>query len=324
MGSNELMLSADKTSASHSTWQLEAVSCNLCGSNQPMLLFSNDSHGYGLHTVACAHCGLVYLNPRPTAREYERLYQGLYEKLYPSAWLPGAMGEAVAQKRLQWYAKYLTAEIKLLEVGPGSGAFLDAVREKVPGAAVFGVEPSPDAVKACRDRGLKVDQGYIGNFSGPAVIDCIAAFHVLEHALDPTGLLTELRKRLSAGGILFAEAPNILGRWLGLGMIHVAHPYQYSPKTFHALLKKTGFEVIEMAELEEKGFETSFRCIARKAKEPSESVPYELRDSAMELSLLFQQRLSGWQADLLRFKLKRIVFRMLGPILTRALRRGLG
>ncbi len=318
------MLSVNKTSASRSAWQLETVSCNLCGSNQPVLLFSNDSHGYGLHTVACDHCGLVYLNPRPTAREYERLYQGLYEKLYPSAWLPGAMGEAIAQKRLGWYAQYLTAGTRLLEIGPGSGAFLDAVRKKVPGATVFGIEPSPDAVKACRDRGLKVDQGYIENFCGVADVDCVAAFHVLEHALDPTGLLTEVWKRLSPGGMLFAEAPNVLGRWRGLGMIHVAHPYQYSPKTFHALLEKTGFEVMEMMELEEKGFEASFRCIARKAREHPGSAPYELRDSATELGLLFQQKLSGWQADLVRFKLKRVAFRMLGPILTRTLRNGLG
>lgn len=311
------------TTTGHSAWQMEGVSCNLCGSNQPILLFSNDSHGFGLNTVACAQCGLVYLNPRPTAREYERLYQGLYEKLYPSAWLPGALGEAIAQKRVRWYANYLTPGVKLLEIGPGSGAFLDAVQKKVPGAMVFGVEPSPDAVKACRERGLKVDQGYIQDFSGPAMVDCIAAFHVLEHALDPTALLAELWKRLSPGGILFAEAPNVRGRWQGLGMIHVAHPYQYSPKSFHALLEKTGFQVIEMAELEEKGFEASFRCIARKATEPPASTGGDLRDSATDLGLLFHERLRGWQADLIRFKLKRLVFRILGPILTRTLRKGL-
>jgi SAM-dependent methyltransferase len=212
----------------------------------------------------------------------------------------------------------------LLEIGPGSGAFLDAAQKKVPGAVVFGVEPSPDAVKACRDRGLKVDQGYIENFSGPAVVDCIAAFHVLEHALDPTGLLADLWKRLSPGGVLFAEAPNVLGQWRGLGMIHVAHPYQYSPKTFQALLEKTGFEVIEMMELEEKGFEASFRCIARKPKELSALSPAARPDSAADLGVLFQHRLSGWQADLVRFKLKRVAFRVLGPILTRTLRKGLG
>jgi SAM-dependent methyltransferase len=319
------MLSIGKTSAGHSTWQLEAVSCNLCGSSQPMLLFSNDSHGYGLNTVCCSCCGLVYLDPRPTAREYECLYQGLYERLYPSAWLPGALGEAIAEKRLSWYSGLLTPGIKLLEIGPGSGAFLDAVQKKVPGAAVFGVEPSPDAVKACQERGLKVDRGYIENFSGPAAVDCIAAFHVMEHALDPTTLLRELWKRLSPGGLLLAEAPNILGRWHGLGMIHVAHPYQYSPNTFQALLEKTGFEVVEMVDLEEKRFEASFRCVARKVTEPSAPSlsPTGIQDVATDLGVLFQERLNGWQADLIRFKLKRVIFRMLGPVLTRTLRKAL-
>jgi len=324
MSSSELMLSRGKASRGHSAWQLESVSCNLCGSNRPVLLFNNDSHGYGLNTVCCSGCGLVYLDPRPTAREYERLYQGLYQKLYPSAWLPGALGEAIATRRLAWYANYLNPGIRLLEIGPGSGAFLHAVQKMVPGAAVFGVEPSPDAAKACRKRGLKVETGYIESSCATEGADCIAAFHVLEHALDPRALLKELWKRLSPGGLLLAETPNILGRWRGLGMLHIAHPYQFSPNTFHALVQKTGFEVVEMTELEEKGFEGSFRCVARKVEEPLslDVLPSGPRDSVTELGILFHDRLIGWQADLIRFKLKRTVFKMLGPFLTRTLRKG--
>lgn len=308
-----------------SAWQFEAVSCNLCGSNQPVLLFNNDSHGYGLNTVCCSCCGLVYLDPRPTAQEYENLYQGLYEKLYPRARFSGSLGEAIAAKRLAWYAGYLTPGIELLEIGPGSGAFLHAVQKKVPGAAVFGIEPSPEAVKACLERGLEVQSGYINNFSGPETVDRIAAFHVLEHALGPTALLRELWKRLRPDGLLFAEAPNILGQWRGLGMIHIAHPYQYSPNTFRALIEKTGFEVVEMVELEEKGFEASFRCIARKVKESlsQNGLPSGPRDSITDLGMLFQDRLRNWQADLIRFKLKRAVFKMLRPLTARALFKGL-
>ena len=316
------MLNMVKASAARSAWQLESVSCNLCSSNLPVLLFSNDSHGYGLNTVCCSCCGLVYLDPRPTAREYARLYQGLYEKLYPSAWLPGSLGEAIAETRFTWYSKYLTPGTTLLEIGPGSGAFLDTVQKKASGVAVFGIEPSPDAVKACQERGLKVDKGYINDFSGPPVVDRIAAFHVLEHALDPTELLIELWKRLAPGGLLFAEMPNIRGRWSGLGMIHVAHPYQYSPNTFRALVEKTGFEVVEMEELEEKGFEASFRCIARKVENPlPDTLVVALQDSPTDLGVLFQERMRRWQADLIRFKSKRVVFRILGPILTRTLRK---
>jgi transcription elongation factor Elf1 len=80
--------------------EVESVSCNLCGSDNSVELFSNDSHGFGLHTVMCKNCGLVYLNPRPTSSEYARLYSGIYETLFPTAW-DLSLADFKASRRLQ-------------------------------------------------------------------------------------------------------------------------------------------------------------------------------------------------------------------------------
>jgi hypothetical protein len=178
--------------ARRARWQLEYVPCNLCGANSTLPLFGNDSHGFGLRTVVCALCGLIYFNPRPTAEEYRRMYDGLYEKLFPNAWLPETAADEAAKRRLQWYGDLLKPDLRLLEIGPGRGAFLEAVRSTVAGANVFGIEPSPDAVKACRARHLNVQHGYVDDLSGVPAMDMIAAFHVLEHALAPSALLADL------------------------------------------------------------------------------------------------------------------------------------
>jgi len=311
--------------ARHPRWQLEYVPCNLCGADSALPLFATDSHGFGLRTVVCTLCGLIYFNPRPSGEEYRRMYHNLYEKLFPSAWLPGTAADGAAKQRLQWYGDLLKPNLRLLEIGPGKGAFLQAVKNTVAGAIVFGIEPSPDAVKACHARHLNVQHGYVDDLSGAPTMDMIAAFHVLEHELDPSALLANLWRRLVVGGHMLIEVPNILGRWKGLGMIHIAHPYQYSSHTLSALLRKASFEVVELVEMEEKGFESSLRIVARK----TESCAFETRSLANKLDApelmakLFQERLCRWRSELTRFRLKRMALRLLGPVLARTLRAGL-
>ena len=53
---------------------MEHVGCNLCGSDQPIEIAQRDKYGLELTTVMCRKCGLLYLNPRPTARSYTKFY----------------------------------------------------------------------------------------------------------------------------------------------------------------------------------------------------------------------------------------------------------
>ncbi len=311
---------AHANAGKNSTWQLEHVACNLCGADSPRTLFTNDSHGFGLTTVACENCGLVYLNPRPTAGEYRRFYEGMYERLYPNAWSPGEAANVSAHRRLAWYRSFLHEKDRLLEVGPGAGAFLDAVRTEFPLAAIEGIEPSPDAVQACRNRGLNVRQGYLQDLSVAQPFNAVAMFHVLEHSLDPVGLLKDVHDRMSPGGYLFVEVPNIRGSWRGLGMLHIAHPYQYSVNTLAALVEKAAFSVKERVEIEEPGFESSVRVVARKQHFSENSKLSLPADDPADLAVMFAERLSGWRRDLARYRVKRTLLRALGPRATRTLR----
>lgn len=65
---------------------LEQVPCDLCGADQPILLFEQRDLLFGyeepvFRIVRCAVCDLIYLSPRPTAQALGRHYPRAYYEL---------------------------------------------------------------------------------------------------------------------------------------------------------------------------------------------------------------------------------------------------
>jgi SAM-dependent methyltransferase len=199
-----------------------------------------------------------------------------------------------------------------MEVGPGDGAFLKLLKAECRLGSVSGIEPSPKAAAVCRRRGLNVEEGYLTSSSPAGQFDCIAAFHVLEHALDPINLLRVFHSRLNDNGTLLIEVPNILGNWRGLGMIHIAHPYQFSPDSLRFALSLAGFRVLAIDALEEPVFESSVRATARKSA--TSEMPARPGAPISAVQSLFNHRLSSWKLDLFKYRAKRTVFRLTGRL----------
>jgi SAM-dependent methyltransferase len=53
---------------------IEKVPCNLCGETDCVEIARRDKYDLELSSVICRNCGLIYLNPRPTTRSYDRFY----------------------------------------------------------------------------------------------------------------------------------------------------------------------------------------------------------------------------------------------------------
>lgn len=95
----------------------------------------------------------------------------------------------------------------LLDVGCGYGFGADL------GAFLFGwrtvgVEPSAAGRRGARDLGLDIRDGYVTTeplLGGP--FDAVLASEVLEHVVDPFGLLTAMRAQLSPGGVVVLTTP---------------------------------------------------------------------------------------------------------------------
>lgn len=304
-------------------WTRQYVNCNLCERDDYALIFAQDQHGFGLHTVMCRHCGLIYLNPRPTAPEYDEFYRRWYHRLYPAraafhrGQLGGRIAAETARRRCVAYASFIGEQARLLEVGPGEGAFLMALQTMRPDSQLRGVDLSPLEVEACRRKGLDVSCGQADELtSHDPKCTHVAAFHVLEHALDPLGLLRQIAGRLQPGGHLFLEVPNILGSWQGLGMVHVAHPYQFAAPTLIQALHGAGFEIVHFEALESPLFQSSLRVIARLSGGPLRapfpcSVP--VMPGVEEVQALFESKLLHWRREVMIGRLKRGGLRWLGP-----------
>ena len=59
----------------------EVATCNLCGGRTFVTVTHEDRYGYPFPAAACSRCGLVCLNPCPTAAAYDSFYRETYRPL---------------------------------------------------------------------------------------------------------------------------------------------------------------------------------------------------------------------------------------------------
>jgi len=245
---------------------LEAVNCNLCGSDDADLLYpstlpevTDHAHnleafqctysGYGVHgpVVKCRRCGLVYINPRPNAPDVLDDYQGVVDELY----VEEREGRVLTFQRhlrpLERIAGPPDGK-RLLDVGCHIGVFVEVAQQG--GWDAQGVEPSRWAAEQAQSQGLKVVAGTLAT-SGlkDASFDVITLWDVIEHVPDPQGELCEVHRLLKPGGVVVIhtidiESPfaRLMGRrWPWLMEMHL---YYFAPRTLRRMLEEVGFEVI--------------------------------------------------------------------------------
>ena len=139
---------------------------------------------------------------------------------------------------------------RLLDVGCGSGAFLDRAREM--GWSATGVDFDPKALDVCRAHAHEVYDGDLSSVPPSLRFDVITLNHSLEHLPDPLASLRQCHERLVSGGTVWITLPNpeALGHrvfgasWRGLEPPR--HLCLFSPDGLIQLLKKAGFENVTL------------------------------------------------------------------------------
>lgn len=142
-------------------------------------------------------------------------------------------------------------EIRLLDVGCSSGAFLGAAVRL--GYRAEGVEPAAKAAATAQAAGLKVRQGLLHEAAyADGEFDVVTLFEVIEHLKEPKALLQECQRILRPGGILLVGTGNAAG-WSARTMgahweyfdiaKHGGHISFYSPQSLGKLAQQTGFAV---------------------------------------------------------------------------------
>jgi SAM-dependent methyltransferase len=203
------------------------VACPACAStaNRAFHVYRNrEEHSPypWLALIGCEGCGLCFTYPRPTAEEAATYY----EDEEHNGWSRGKSledprGLEKADRRFE--VKREAARIKwahlrshlalaprpagrplaALDFGCGGGAFLDALKED--GWQTAGVEPHRMRLLA----GLR--HAMLTDLPTEPTYDLVILSHVLEHLVEPAGLLRRLAATLHVGGHLFIAVPDVDG-----------------------------------------------------------------------------------------------------------------
>ena len=221
----------------------ETVLCNLCGNENPHILFRKNN----LCIVKCGNCRLVYTSPRLTKNEVSKLYATFNTKVGSKETYSF---ERDSKKRIEKIIK-IKKPGKLLEVGCSFGYFLNEAEKR--GFDVYGIELSKKAASIGRKMyGLKnIYSKELENFRPHKKFDVVAMYHTLEHLPNPKKSIFYIKKLLKNDGLLVIEVPDVGSfkakllkeRWIAYDFY--LHYYYFSCKTLNQLLEVCGFKIIK-------------------------------------------------------------------------------
>jgi 2-polyprenyl-3-methyl-5-hydroxy-6-metoxy-1,4-benzoquinol methylase len=238
---------------------LERAQCCICEATDAEPVAVGEDFEYrtsddSFLAVQCQRCGLVYLDPRPTADELAQIYPDNYHAFSFSDERFGL----VYKVRSRLEARRVLAATKgldvrrIVDIGCGDGFHLDLLRTYGdPSWELEGIDIDPRAIKAARERGLTVHDGTVESLDlPPASFDVAFMIQTIEHVADPPAVLRATRELLRPGGRLMLVTDNTgsldfrLFRTRHWGGYHFPRQWNlFNASSMRAIAAKTGFEV---------------------------------------------------------------------------------
>jgi len=202
----------------------------------------------------CEKCDVRYQFPGPTKEEEAQFYIAEFE-----TFMAGRAGEKggwnkaedhilsnenTRLRRMKYITPHLTNNIDILEVGCSSGFMLWPLQKL--GHQCSGVEPSGLFSDFVRSNGIDVYNSIDDITRINIQYDLILHFFVLEHISAPLPFLLQQLALLKPGGKIVFEIPNAADPLYSVYDIpaferfywSVAHPWYFSEKSLHYLLKE--------------------------------------------------------------------------------------
>jgi 2-polyprenyl-3-methyl-5-hydroxy-6-metoxy-1,4-benzoquinol methylase len=239
---------------------LVQVQCCICGSNNIQHAGSGEDYEYDcsadiFSAVQCNTCGLVYLNPRPSVSEFEKIYPKNYHAFDFSEEEFGFVHKIrswLEAKRLLVFCEEVPTNGKILDVGCGDGFHLNLLRKYGEKSwTVEGIDMDKRAIEMAEKSGLVVHQGSVESIDLPAnTYDLAFTIQTIEHVEKPDEVLKGIYKLLKPGGRLVIVTDNtdsldfkfFKKRYWG-GYHFPRHWNLFNKNSLSKLAQKTGFEV---------------------------------------------------------------------------------
>jgi len=213
---------------------------------------SRDIIKYEYKMWECSECGLVFADPMiPGDSEF-------YEKItiHDSYYL---------EHRWEWdpVVQYLRDNniTSILEVGCGTGAFMNYVKERVHDIEIVGIDMTKTTCEKARVRtGLEVFCGtiddYIKDFPDRE-FDVVLSFHCLEHVLSPKSYVQNMLSVCKKHGSIINSFPysdRIVEPWIDCGNLPPHHMTRWNQKSIMNLGKQIGCQVDMIAPIADSSY----------------------------------------------------------------------
>jgi SAM-dependent methyltransferase len=249
---------------------VEQIACNLCGADHFDVYLEQDDRRYSntprgkFRLVKCRHCGLIYLNPRPTAAAISAFYPDSFYADRPATngnnrdgleRLTVGLDPTKRRARAALLEKQLVVSRafagpgRLLDVGCAAGEFL--VRMRSLGWSVEGADISPYMCEYVRGKfGITCHNKSINSLElRSGSFDVITFWASMEHLFDPKSALQACHRALDDSGIVVILVPNadsLEEKWLrdvDPNPVDIPrHLYHFSSTSLERMLKCAGFE----------------------------------------------------------------------------------
>ncbi len=203
----------------------------------------------------CRKCGLVFLSPLPTMKEYDTFYSEQYWADYTLEHIE-KMSEANIKTYAPFYEKWskdIKKSDKYLDLGGGWGGFtIPLIKNKtLSKKQVHFNEPSTRATAFVTENfgitqhepNLFEQNSYEKNY-----FDYVLASAIIEHFHNPYDAMLEMNRVICKGGKLVMFTPNIDAPVLLRGLYRyfkVPHPYYFSVGNLISIAKRSGFKVVD-------------------------------------------------------------------------------
>lgn len=191
------------------------VRCPACNSDRVVAAFTASdwalSAAPGEFTYArCAACASVFASPQPSDAVLAQAYASSYGNYQPGRTLVERVAEPLAQREATRLAALADVTQPFLDLGAGTGRFLERIRRAGWSGPMRGVEYSPEvAAAASAEVGVPVEPGTAEDADlGDTPNGMIVLRHVIEHLRDPGSVLDRLRGGLGGDGLLYLATPD--------------------------------------------------------------------------------------------------------------------
>lgn len=189
--------------------------CPVCASKKTELQksFRNKHPTFSnLNRVACKVCELHFAYPMPEIEKlnaynssyHDSAHGGSDRDLKQQAFFTG-----LAKTRLDFIARQIDMvkglPYKILEIGPGPGAFVNVWKERFPLSEYHVLESDKSCHNGLKKMGVKIIDGKEEKIEDE--YDFVILSHVLEHVTEPFSFLKTFVDKLKKGGYLFIEVP---------------------------------------------------------------------------------------------------------------------